>query len=321
MNYCKRVNFNAKFEPNGNYILHGTGQYDIYEQFQSYDAYRNCLKNFPPIMSVSFIGLYNDLRYDLFARQIIMHVSSYSENSLIIPQIGLEFCKGELKGSNYEKDIAEGRRDEEIAKLMLAMKGIDRPIFIRPGYGFNGEWNGYDAHYYKLAFRRIKKVMQDTGCDNVSLVWSYNPAALDKDYEKYYPGDEYVDWWGIEIFQTPEESAPYTYTFLSDAEKHRKPVMLGEATAFRYGATLEGWQKWFVSFFRYIKENAVIKAACYINWDWTKYAKWRTWGDCRLEANKELIKLYRNEMKNKIWLNDVDKEFAKKVLNYGQNEG
>lgn len=316
MSYKERENFGAKFEPNGNYILHGTGQYDLFEQFNSYISYRDCMGEYPPLMTLTFIGLYNDIRYDYFVRIINDHINSFGDNSFVIPQIGLEFCRGELPGTNYEKAIADGEKDVEIKKLFCELKKIDRPIFLRPGYGFNGEWNGYDAEYYKQAFVRIKKIMNEVGCENVSLVWSYNPAADEKEYMKYYPGDAYVDWWGIDIFQTPEESAPYSYLFLEDAKRRKKPVMLSEATAFRYGATLEGWEKWFKSFFKYIKENPIIKAACYVNWDWTKYAKWSGWGDCRIETNERLLTLYKKEIGDPIWLNDTDVETVKRVLNY-----
>lgn len=314
MEYQKRLNFGAKFEPEGNYILHGTGQCDLLEQFSSYDNYRNCLPNTPPIMTIAFAGLYEDVRYDLFASLIGAHLHSYGDNSYILPQIGLEFCREEIPGTNYEREIALGQRDNEIRRFMLAMNAIGHPVFVRPGYGFNGEWNGYDPEYYKQAFRRIKTVTQEEGCRNICFVWNYNPAAEDKDYMKFYPGDEYVDWWGIDIFQTPEESAPYAYTFLRDAETHRKPVMLGEATAYRYGTTYEGWQKWFLSYFRYIKENPVIKAACYINWDWTQYAKWANWGDCRIETNEELVRLYERELSDPVWLNDTDGARVRKLL-------
>ena len=314
MEYQERVNFHAKFEPEGNYVLHGTGQCDIFERYQSYERYRESLPDTPPIMTIAFIGLYNDIRYDMFAGLINTHIHSYSENSYILPQIGVEFCRGETPGTNYEAEIADGKRDEEIRKLMLAMKTIDRPVYMRPGYGFNGEWNGYDPENYKRAFRRMKQIMQEVHCENVCLIWNYNPAARAKDYMKYYPGDEYVDWWGIDIFQTPEESAPHAYTFLEDAMRHKKPVMLGEATAYRYGTTYEGWHKWFISYFNYIKTHPVIKAACYINWDWTQYAKWSYWGDCRIESNEELLKLYHSELSAPIWLNDTDRQKAKRLL-------
>lgn len=314
MEYLERVNFHAKFEPEGNYILHGTGQYDIYEQFSSYDRYRQYLPQTPPIMTIAFIGLYDDVRYDLFAALINTHIATYTDNSYVLPQIGVEFCRGELEGSNYEHEIAAGKRDDEIRKFMLALKTIQRPVFIRPGYGFNGEWNGYDPEDYKAAFRRMREIMEEVQCQNVCFVWNYNPAAREKDYMKYYPGDEYVDWWGIDIFQTPEESAPYAYTFLEDAEKRKKPVMLGEATAYRYGTTYEGWQKWFVAYFEYIKKHPVIKAACYVNWDWTQYAKWSNWGDCRIETNEELVALYENELSNPVWLNDTNKQRVQRLL-------
>ncbi|MCK7485579.1 MAG: glycoside hydrolase family 26 protein [Bacillus subtilis] len=250
---------------------------------------------------------------DRLARQLLrrqqFHPAANRDRVLQGRTAWFELRKGSRGRASRPRNQTLGSSDDD-----------DRPADLHAsGYGFNGEWNRYDPEYYRLAFRRIKSIIDELHCQNISLVWSYNPAAIDKDYLKYYPGDDCVDWWGIDIFQTPEESAPYTYTFLEDAMAHHKPVMLGEATAFRYGATLEGWHKWFVSFFNYIKTNPVIKAACYINWDWTKYAKWSGWGDCRIESNKDLTKLYRNEMKDPVWLNDTDRELIKKLLKYEQN--
>ena len=138
MPYLERVNFGSKFEPDGNYILHAIGQYDVFEQFQSYCSYRENMVETPPIMTLIFVGLYNDIRYDLFAKMVNDHINSYGENSFIIPQIGLEFCKGEEPGTNYEQEIAEGKRDDEIKNLFKELKTIDRPIFLRPGYSVVG---------------------------------------------------------------------------------------------------------------------------------------------------------------------------------------
>ena len=40
----------------------------------------------------------------------------------------------------------------------------------------------------------------------VATVWDYSTDAQDLNYMQWYPGDTYVDWWGVNIFSGP--SAP-----------------------------------------------------------------------------------------------------------------
>ena len=88
---------------------------------------------------------------------------------------------------------------------------------------------------------------------------------------------------------------PEIARFLDAAEKHMKPVIIGEATP-RYTGVGEGqksWDRWFADFFDLVARRPGIKAVSYINWNWASYPQWHDWGDARLEADPVVAKLYR----------------------------
>ena len=53
----------------------------------------------------------------------------------------------------------------------------------------------------------------------------------------------------------------------------------------------------------------MIKAFCYINWEWSTYPQWANWGDARLEeAPESLVELYRQELRDPIFFHATDKQ-------------
>ena len=155
-------------------------------------------------------------------------------------------------------------------------------------------------------------MVEECQADNIALLWCYNPDAAEKDYMKYYPGNEYVDWWAIDIFRAGSMAESHTETFLQDAEFHEKPVMITEATPYSYDITRgEGWEEWFQAYFQFIKEHPVIKGTCYINWEWSNYPQWSNWGDARMEEAPEAFQeKYRQEMEDTIYFHARDKATA-----------
>jgi hypothetical protein len=134
------------------------------------------------------------------------------------------------------------------------------------------------------------------------------------DVMKYYPGDEWVDWWAVDIFQTHDigKSKP----IIGEAHKHGKPMMIGESTPHSVGV-LEGeesWEKWFVPYFELIRTSPGIKAFCYINWNWAKYPQWEDWGDARLQQNNVVLDLYRKEMSIQLYQHASTKQAFEKSI-------
>ncbi len=89
-NYKPRVNFGQKFEPKGNYIIHGAGQGEVYGGWSSFDNYRNLLPQNEPVLTMTYIGLFGN--YKSFVDTLIEHLQS-KEDKYIMPQNGLMFCR------------------------------------------------------------------------------------------------------------------------------------------------------------------------------------------------------------------------------------
>lgn len=306
-NYQPRVDFGAKFEPKGNYILHIAGQ-----DTTGFSAYMNVAGyDLTPAGTMTYLSVHQDYsgRYDWLKSL----TEDYDDYGYLFYQIGVHFNEDENPSATYYQELAEGKLDEEFKGLINLFKSMERPVFCRPGFEFNGEWNGYtDPEMYKKAFIRFAELVEECEADNITLLWCYNPDAKERDYMQYYPGDEYVDWWAIDIFRVGSMDMPNAKAFLEEAEFHQKPVMITEATPFGNDVSKgQGWEEWFEPFFRFVQENPVIKGVCYINRDWRAYEKWKDWGNARLDqATTDLVAKYRQELSDPIWLHAQDKESA-----------
>ena len=60
--------------------------------------------------------------------------------------------------------------------LAHALLNLARPVYLRVGYEFNGEWNSQYMHKatYPDAFRRITQRLTAAGVNNTAYVWDYS---------------------------------------------------------------------------------------------------------------------------------------------------
>jgi hypothetical protein len=291
------VYFGRKLEPRGRVVLHGAGQTDD-ATFREYSA---LLGPNRPILYMSYVDLEDDL--DGFFKKLQADIGSYPD--YLVPQIGLSLNAGQA-AKHYEADVAEGRMDARVAMLCKGLKSLDRPVYLRIGYEFNGQWNGYDPADYVVAFRRIAVALRACAPET-AVVWDYAPDALGagytSDYMRFYPGDDFVDWWAINLFAEDSFDSAGTRHFLDDAAAHQFPVMIAESTPRRHPVTegvkvVDGWYK---PYFELMRRYPQIKAFCYINWDWRKYPQWADWGDARIQNNPLVLAFYRREVANKLY--------------------
>ncbi|WP_028489828.1 glycoside hydrolase family 26 protein [Thiothrix lacustris] len=77
-------------------------------------------------------------------------------------------------------------------------------LLIRFGHEFNGKWYawGNDPENYRLAWQHIHDLFNAAQVKNVEWVWCMNNFSFDdiNDPTRYYPGDAYVDWTAIDIY-------------------------------------------------------------------------------------------------------------------------
>lgn len=293
--YLKRHQYGQPLEPH-NHTIHGAGQ-----SRDAYKDYSDALdQSTQPKIYMTYRGLKNPVP-EKWTNRIKENIAPYKENGLIL-QIGIAMTKDGSPWEHYEQEVAEGQYDENLKLLFAFLKELDIPVMIRIGYEFNGSWNGYEPDSYKRAFRHVTNVIRESGLD-AATVWCF-AAKGDHNYMDFYPGDEYVDWWAIDLFEPHELTHPVTFQFLEDAHNHARPVLIGESTAKFVGTTNadEAWSHWFAPYFALIRSTPGMKAFCYINWDWAKYPMWSDWGDCRIEVNENLLKRYQQELHHPLYL-------------------
>ncbi|MEU4218535.1 glycosyl hydrolase, partial [Actinoplanes sp. NPDC026623] len=138
--------------------------------------------------------------------------------------------------------INDGSSDRNIARVARKLAGMKRPILLRWGWEMNGDWfewdgahNGRDAAAYVKAWRRMHRIFREQGAGNVAWVWSPNwnsaPAQSWNRIQRYYPGDDYVDWVGVSGYDFYAESPRTLFTEVCEAYGERKPIILSETAA------------------------------------------------------------------------------------------
>jgi hypothetical protein len=299
--------YGRRLEPTGRRILHGAGQ-DAGEFRKYYEA----VGERKPLIYMLYAGLKSDPTPHLERER--KRIEEYSDEYLL-PQIGLSMTRDGKPEQHYEHEVAAGKYDENIEALCRWLKRLNRPAFLRIGYEFNGHWNGYEPQTYVAAWRRIVAALRKHELDEVATVWCATPGSR-KNYMDYYPGDEFVDWWGIDIFGRDHLSDPITHDLVAKARKRKFPVMIGESTPRGVGV-LEGqksWDKWFAPYFDFMHRNPHIKAFCYISWDWSKYEMWKDWGDARVAQNPDVLKLYRDELRDPVYFHSASATHIRRAL-------
>lgn len=139
---------------------------------------------------------------------------------------------------------------DQIAGYLKLLKDKNIPVLWRPLHEAGGRWFwwGMDAEACKQLWKVMYKRFADAGLDN--LIWMFTPAAgWQEPYSKgfdWYPGDEYVDIVGMDVYNQSSAADCYTmdYKFLTDI----KPTKLAAMTECGNVATISSqWEagaKW-----------------------------------------------------------------------------
>lgn len=220
-----------------------------------------------------------------------------------------------MTGNNEDK-LAEGTLDHLIDELaaFLSQYG-DTPFLLRIGYEFDGPWNNYDPENFIKAFRRIVDQLRAAPVSNFATVMASSACSTSyEDWQRYYPGDQYVDWFGYSYWdQVPAESECGSLRFAR--EKH-KPVFIAESTPRGHFLDKEGgeqlWKEWYEPFFCHMEQNSdVIRAFSYINCDWDAQPMWKgqNWGNSRIETNAYIKKKWQKQMRKPQFINAKNRPF------------
>jgi len=252
-----------------------------------------------------------------------------------------------LGGSQGCLDMVEGQLDDQLQRLFAYLSSATTPfdpIFLRVGYEFDNPQFGYsqDPALYCRAFRYLvdgyrrfvtppkqQQHHHDIAPQKVLFVWHSWAAGVPEGQtlQDYYPGNDYVDWIGISIFQQLYVDAPSwggnletVQQVLDFAASQRTnstsggpslPIMIAESTPFRGITELrDPWQDWFQPILQLIDNPANhIGLWSYINCDWDSQPMWHNvgFGQTRLAYNRTILKLwYEAVVQKPRFLSNVD---------------
>jgi len=184
-------------------------------------------------------------------------------------------------------EISDGKHDNIIESLAKKIKKFDNPIFFIPYKEINRQPHSYsDLQYtyaspksFKKAWRRMYKIFQVNGA-NKKAVWSTHFLAAGVSstalhFNRYYPGDEFVDWVGFTVDAVPHmrtENSPFTYLFSSDYIYCRKQYKNKPIALWEFGAQENSYQaKWITKAFNSIKDKfPAIKAVTYMAYSFSR---------------------------------------------------
>mmetsp|Transcript_17821 Transcript_17821/g.21297 ORF Transcript_17821/g.21297 Transcript_17821/m.21297 type:complete len:402 (+) Transcript_17821:707-1912(+) len=310
-------------QPGNTYIVIGQDLFSINEYMYSqynhslHDGSLNPMSSFAPAAAMLYTdletlrGLDKPVDYGTGIEYGDGIFDSLFPNDEVGLQIGMW-----LNGVKGCDQINGGQMDGQIEKLGNYLNSCKASvIFLRIGYEFDNPSFGYSENpaAYVAAYQRIvlalRRELPFQVIARVKFVW-HSWAAPRKDgvtLQGFYPGDDYVDWIGVSIFQQVFPWASYWGGTLRDidevlvfASKIGKPTMIAESTPFgginlntsetRAFNRTNSWDRWYGEVLMLI-EKYDISMWCYINCDWDSQPMWRNigFGDTRLSSNQEVM--------------------------------
>jgi beta-mannanase len=186
-----------------------------------------------------------------------------------MPMISWEPWAGQARDPDWtlRDAILSGRSDAYIDSWARGMAAYGRPVLLRFAHEMHGQtypWavgvNGNTDADYVAAWRYVHGFFERAGATNVQWVWNPNtlwggsaPAAdhLAR-WQRLYPGDAYVDWAGLDVYNTGtalDWGAPYWRPFATVLDEPyramtdltRKPILLGEVGSTETGGDKAQW--------------------------------------------------------------------------------
>ena len=136
--------------------------------------------------------------------------------------------------------INSGRYDGLIKQRAADVKAFGHPILLQWFWEMDGNRNRHIARSpasFIAAWRRIHRIFDRAGVTNASWVWCPNAwGFVIGEAQKYYPGDEYVDWICANGYnwapgRRGDEWRPFEWIFQDFYDwgiKRGKPLMIGE---------------------------------------------------------------------------------------------
>lgn len=170
-----------------------------------------------------------------------------------------DFADGRIPLVNVEPnnvnfdDIVNGTYDDLLTQRADEAKALGKQFFVDFAAEMNGDegWGDHDPAKYIAAWRHIHDIFVARGATNV--VWAWCPNNEDAEGSppamNYYPGDQYVDWTGIDGYNWGTSDPDFAWQTFRDVfadmypqlAAKGKPVIIAEMASDEAGGSKADW--------------------------------------------------------------------------------
>lgn len=247
------------------------------------------------------------LRYDeMNFNHYLSHYNKAKETNA-----GMQVCLEPMGGL---ESVVDGEYLHNFAK---EAKESGIPIFLRFANEMNdgsNPWGNKDPELYKEKFRLVANIMHKEA-PNVVMCWAPNDWPFNSS-DKYYPGDDAVDWVGISCYPpyTSNTKSKHSMKFtdktkeIYDKYVDRKPIFLSE------GAPIQNIEFQTEASVSYVASKEIkefydevarrypgIKAIFY----WNNDEPWGAIRQCKLSNNPTALAAYKKAISSPFFLSEV----------------
>ncbi len=227
--------------------------------------------------------------------------------------------------------IINGSYDNYILLYANQVKNWGKPLFIRLGHEFNGDWYTYGGanngggtlngfgdstkadgpERFIAAYQRVHDLFEANSVDNVVWVWCPNNGSAPNETwnipEAYYPGNDYVDWIGFDgyNFGTTQTWSGWISFFdiynplYQKFKNYGKPIMLGEFASVEQGGSKS---QWIAQAYSWLQFYTQIKAATWFN---IAKVEGTVFTDWRINSSASALAAYQTAIANPYFLGSI----------------
>jgi len=156
----------------------------------------------------------------------VERINKVIENGYV-PMITLEDHFAKISSTKKQPNlysITEGHFDDFFAVWAKQLKQVKGTILLRILHEFNGDWypwcianNDKNPALLVAAFKKIHTIFQQQGATNVKFIWCANSTSFPQEKWNFvmdaYPGDEYVDFVALDIYNGAGKGLPVWRSF------------------------------------------------------------------------------------------------------------
>lgn len=183
---------------------------------------------------------------------------------------------------SYLPMINAGEFDAAFRRWAGAARDHGGRVLLRFGFEFNGDWFSWsgDPPAFVAAWRRAYDIFRQVRAENVEWVWAPNvvsiPETPENDMHGYYPGDDYVDWIGVDGYNFGDhhdkwhkwQSFPEIYATVRRDFQQRYAAMPVMITEFGCAPGEPGQrEKWIRDAFETLQSWPQVEAVIWFNFD------------------------------------------------------